>query len=117
MAMSAFVSYGEELDKTLMLTYSQEFMQHLVQRLQSTSHRMVQEEAITSIAVIAGVIEKDFALYYDGMMPLLKQFIMQATGEKQRRLRGKSFECMSLLGIAVGKEKSCLTQERRLGRC
>jgi len=105
MAMSAFVSYGEELDKTLMLTYSQEFMQHLVQRLQSTSHRMVQEEAITSIAVIAGVIEKDFALYYDGMMPLLKQFIMQATGEKQRRLRGKSFECMSLLGIAVGKEK------------
>merc|ERR1719245_2012174 len=39
------------------------------------------------------------------MMPLLKQFVMTATGEKQSRLRGKAFECMSLLGTAVGKER------------
>merc|ERR1719394_843065 len=38
-------------------------------------------------------------------MPLLKQFVVNATDEKQSRLRGKSFECMSLLGTAVGKEK------------
>jgi len=30
---------------------------------------------------------------------------VSATGEKQSRLRGKAFECLSLLGIAVGKEK------------
>jgi hypothetical protein len=30
---------------------------------------------------------------------------MTATSEKENRLRGKAFECMSLLGIAVGKEK------------
>merc|ERR1711971_816948 len=30
---------------------------------------------------------------------------MHATGEKQNRLRGKAFECMSLLGESVGKEK------------
>ncbi|CAK9022169.1 Importin-5 (Imp5) (Importin subunit beta-3) (Karyopherin beta-3) (Ran-binding protein 5) (RanBP5) [Durusdinium trenchii] len=67
--------------------------------------KKVREEAITSIAVIAGVMEKDFVQYYDSIMPMLKQFVMTATSKKENRLRGKSFECMSLLGIAVGKEK------------
>merc|ERR1719491_1815530 len=88
-----------------MIQYAHKFMEVLCRRLQSTTHRMVREESITSIAVIAGVIEKDFSKYYDGIMPLLKQFVMHATSEKENRLRGKSFECMSLLGIAVGKEK------------
>lgn len=105
MAMSAFVSFGEELDKTLMLSYANGFMEKLVTKLRSSQHRMVQEECITSIAVIAGVIENDFSQYYDGMMPMLKNFVMNATDVKQSRLRGKAFECMSLLGIAVGKEK------------
>jgi hypothetical protein len=38
-------------------------------------------------------------------MPILKQFVMAATGEKENRLRGKAFECMSLLGVAVGKDQ------------
>mmetsp|Transcript_36902 Transcript_36902/g.95239 ORF Transcript_36902/g.95239 Transcript_36902/m.95239 type:complete len:1129 (+) Transcript_36902:187-3573(+) len=105
MAMSAFVSFGEELDNSLMAGYAGGFMQKLVAKLQATKHRGVREESITSIGVIAGVIEKDFSQYYDGIMPMLKQFVMHATGEKENRLRGKSFECMSLLGIAVGKEK------------
>jgi len=105
MAMSAFVSFGEELETALMMSYANPFMTKLVQKLSSSNHRMVQEESITSIAVIAGVIEKDFSAYYDQIMPLLKQLVISATGEKQNRLRGKAFECMSLLGIAVGKEK------------
>mmetsp|Transcript_118291 Transcript_118291/g.381826 ORF Transcript_118291/g.381826 Transcript_118291/m.381826 type:complete len:1124 (+) Transcript_118291:91-3462(+) len=105
MAMSAFVSFGEELDNSLMIQYAQGFMEKLCAKLQATQHRGVREESITSIAVIAGVIEKDFSRYYDSIMPMLKQFVMHAKGEKENRLRGKSFECMSLLGIAVGKEK------------
>lgn len=105
MAMSAFVSFGEELDSSLMMTYSDAIMEKLVQKLTTSNHRMVKEESITSIAVIAGVIEKDFSKYYDTIMPILKQLVMMATGEKESRLRGKAFECMSLLGIAVGKEK------------
>lgn len=105
MAMSAFVSFGEELDTAFMLTYAPLFMDKLVQKLRTSNHRMVKEESITSIAVIAGVIENDFSHYYDSIMPLLKQLIVAATGEKESRLRGKAFECMSLLGIAVGKDK------------
>uniref|UniRef100_A0A6U9NR28 TOG domain-containing protein n=1 Tax=Zooxanthella nutricula TaxID=1333877 RepID=A0A6U9NR28_9DINO len=105
MAMSAFVSFGEELDNAIMIKYAGGVMEKLLQRLQSTKHRMVQEESITSIAVIAGVIEKDFAQYYDRIMPMLKQLLMMRADEKTGRLRGKAFECMSLLGLAVGKEK------------
>lgn len=105
MAMSAFVSFGEELDNTLMLEYAPGFMEKLVNKLVATSHRGVREESITSIAVIAGVIEKDFITYYDKMMPLLKNLVVNSTGDKEKRLRGKAFECMSLLGVAVGKER------------
>eukprot|EP00933_Yihiella_yeosuensis_P071262 TRINITY_DN79461_c0_g1_i1.p1 TRINITY_DN79461_c0_g1~~TRINITY_DN79461_c0_g1_i1.p1 ORF type:complete len:716 (-),score=201.26 TRINITY_DN79461_c0_g1_i1:177-2102(-) len=105
MSMSAFVSFGEELDHSLMAGYAHGIMEKLVNRLQTTNHRGVREECITSIAVIAGVIQKDFSKYYDGIMPILKQIIMTAKGDKESRLRGKSFECLSLLGIAVGKEK------------
>merc|ERR1719199_239557 len=86
MAMSAFVAFGEELDGTLMAGYALDFMRKLAPKLRS-SHRGVKEEAITSIAVIAGVIEKDFAHYYDDIMPMLKEFVINATGEKEHRLR------------------------------
>lgn len=105
MAMSCFVSFGEELDSTIMISHSQGLMEKLALRLNSSQHRGVREEAITSIAVIAGVLQKDFTQYYDRVMPMLKHFVMNATGEKENRLRGKAFECMSLLGMAVGKDK------------
>eukprot|EP00929_Paragymnodinium_shiwhaense_P000928 TRINITY_DN101124_c0_g1_i1.p1 TRINITY_DN101124_c0_g1~~TRINITY_DN101124_c0_g1_i1.p1 ORF type:complete len:1114 (+),score=426.29 TRINITY_DN101124_c0_g1_i1:133-3474(+) len=105
MAMSAFVSFGSELEKPLMLPYTEALMKKLSERLASSKHRMVQEECITSIAVIAGVIDKGIVGYYDSILPVLKHIIMTATGEKQGRLRGKAFECFSLLGLAVGKER------------
>ena len=95
MSMSAFVSFGEELDDTLMIGYAPDFMQKLVGKLQSTRHRMVQEEAITSIAVVAGVIEKDFSQYYDGIMPLLKQFVTNvAVLDTTRKCVGPRRKCM-----------------------
>lgn len=105
MAMSAFVAFGDHIDIVAMLSYAPSLMQKLVAKLQVTQHRGVREESITAIATIAGVMEKDFSQYYDGIMPLLKQFVLTATGERENRLRGKAFECMSLLGLAVGKEK------------
>eukprot|EP00427_Karlodinium_veneficum_P011921 CAMPEP_0169096962 /NCGR_PEP_ID=MMETSP1015-20121227/19272_1 /TAXON_ID=342587 /ORGANISM="Karlodinium micrum, Strain CCMP2283" /LENGTH=1123 /DNA_ID=CAMNT_0009157749 /DNA_START=60 /DNA_END=3431 /DNA_ORIENTATION=+ len=103
MAMSAFVSFGEELEDFMRL-YSNAFMEKLGNRLTSSQHRGIREESITAIAVIAGVIGDEFKLYYPTIMPILKQIVVNANGEKEQRLRGKAFECMSLLGVAVGKE-------------
>eukprot|EP00971_Amphidinium_carterae_P130677 2588609-Amphidinium_carterae.1 len=83
MSISAFVSFGEELDNSLMMGYVHRFMENLVHKLQSTQHRGVREECITAIAVIAGVAEKEFGKYYDGIMPILKQLIVRAVGAKE----------------------------------
>eukprot|EP00397_Hematodinium_sp_SG-2012_P000233 GEMP01000233.1.p2 GENE.GEMP01000233.1~~GEMP01000233.1.p2 ORF type:complete len:1094 (-),score=272.50 GEMP01000233.1:699-3980(-) len=104
-ALSFFAGFGEALDNTHMELYASGMMKKLVSKIQEVNpHRGVREEAVTSIAVIAGVVEKDFGQYYDGVMPMLQNFIANST-EMEGRLRGKAFECMSLLGIAVGKER------------
>eukprot|EP00929_Paragymnodinium_shiwhaense_P080785 TRINITY_DN4214_c0_g1_i1.p1 TRINITY_DN4214_c0_g1~~TRINITY_DN4214_c0_g1_i1.p1 ORF type:complete len:1120 (-),score=304.71 TRINITY_DN4214_c0_g1_i1:125-3484(-) len=105
MAMAAFVSFAEKLDNTLMTGYAEAFMAGFVKKLQETQHSSVREEAITCIAVVAEVLGKDFSAYYDRIMPLLKQLLVVCTTDKENRLRGKAFECMSLLGMAVGKER------------
>jgi len=104
-ALSFFVAFGEALDNTNMELYAKPMMAKLVEKVQNQRHRGVREEAVTSIAVIAGVIEKDFSAYYEHIMPILRQLFEQCTSEKESRLRGKAFECISLLGIAVGKER------------
>jgi len=104
-ALSFFVAFGEALDNTVMELYAKPMMAKLVEKVQHQSHRGVREEAVTSIAVIAGVIETDFVAYYDHIMPLLNQLFESCTSEKESRLRGKAFECTSLLGIAVGKDR------------
>ena len=58
--------------------------------------------------MITGVIGKDFSRYYE-------QFVLHATGEKENRLRGKAFECMSLLDVAVGKEKFAADAQEAFG--
>jgi len=38
-------------------------------------------------------------------MPYLKAILINATDKSNRMLRAKSMECISLVGMAVGKEK------------
>ncbi len=41
-------------------------------------------------------------------MPQLKYLFKNAITPDYRMLRGKTMECISLIGLAVGKEKVCL---------
>jgi hypothetical protein len=45
-------------------------------------------------------------------MPTLKYLFVNATTSELRLLRGKTIECISLIGLAVGKEKVFLQLER-----
>lgn len=51
------------------------------------------------------MIQEHFQKYYDAVMPYLKVILMKATDKSNRMLRAKSMECISLVGMAVGKEK------------
>lgn len=59
---------------------------------------------MTTIASVADTVEKDFIPYYQRFMPCLKYIIEQGTSEDLRMLRGKTIECVSLIGLSVGQE-------------
>jgi HEAT repeat protein len=103
-ACAAFVNFAEECDVDVLLPHMDVMMEKLYRRLTANNVRQVRENAITATAVIAGVTEVHFVKFYPHVMPLLKDVVLRATGPDERTLRGKAFECLSLLGIAVGKE-------------
>lgn len=70
--------------------------------------KLVLEQVVTSIASVADTAEEKFVPYYDLFMPSLKHIVENAVQKELRLLRGKTIECISLIGLAVGKEKVSL---------
>ena len=60
---------------------------------------------MTTIATLADSVEGDFLPHYDRFMPSLKYIMTNATDKQCRLLRGKTIECISLIGLAVGQDK------------
>lgn len=60
---------------------------------------------VTTVATVADTLEEHFLQYYDQFMPLLKYLMANAVQKENRLLRGKTIECISLIGLAVGKDK------------
>merc|ERR1719229_1054298 len=63
------------------------------------------EQLVTTLASIADTVEERFETYYDRFMPALKYILQNANAPNYRLLRGKTIECISLIGLAVGKAK------------
>lgn len=103
-AAEALSSIGDELDQDALSPYLSDLMTKLVLRLQAGQTQGMQEHCLSSIAVLAEVAEEDFVPYYKTVMPLMKQLISSCSREEQRSLRGKAFECASLIGDAVGAD-------------
>ena len=67
--------------------------------------KLVLEQIVTTLASVADTAEEKFEQYYDRFMPCLKYIVQHATSKELRMLRGKTIECVSLIGLAVGREK------------
>ena len=70
-----------------------------------TGSKLVLEQMITTLAAVADTTEDKFSQYYDNFMPNLKYIVQNATSKDYRLLRGKTIECISLIGLAVGTER------------
>jgi hypothetical protein len=103
-AAAAMVNFCEACEPSIITPYLDTLLSKLYSLLQS-GKLVVQEQAITAIAAVADCIEDEFVKYYDTLMPLLKTILTNATSKEYRRLRGKTMECISLIGVAVKKEK------------
>jgi len=103
-AASALINFAEHCTPELIDPYLQPLLEKLFALLQ-TPKTIVQEQAVTAIAALADCAAATFVKYYDNIMPFLKSILVNANGKDFRMLRGKAMECISLIGIAVGKEK------------
>lgn len=64
-----------------------------------------QEGALTALASVADAANAHFIRYYDTVMPMLKSVLYNAHNKAEQLLRAKALECVSLVGMAVGKER------------
>lgn len=73
--------------------------------MEGGGRRLVLEQMVTTIASVADTCEGGFVKFYDHLMPCLKQIICSAVAPELKLLKGKTIECVGLIGIAVGQEK------------
>jgi importin-5 len=74
-------------------------------RLLRGGNKVVQESALTALASTADTAQETFSKYYDHVTPILKQIIVSANTPEYRMLRAKAIECVTLVGMAVGKQR------------
>ncbi|KAF2563645.1 hypothetical protein F2Q70_00014520, partial [Brassica cretica] len=103
-AASAVLNFSENCTPEILAPYLDGIVSKLLVLLQN-GKQMVQEGALTALASVADSSQEHFQKYYDVVMPYLKTILMNATDKSKRMLRAKSMECISLVGMAVGKDR------------
>ncbi|KAG6603486.1 Importin-5, partial [Cucurbita argyrosperma subsp. sororia] len=103
-AASAVLNFSENCTPDILTPYLDGIVSKLLVLLQN-GKQMVQEGALTALASVADSSQEHFQKYYDAVMPYLKAILVNASDKSNRMLRAKSMECISLVGMAVGKDK------------
>ncbi|KAG8277164.1 Importin-5 [Homalodisca vitripennis] len=109
---AALVNFSEDCPKNILTQYLNAIMAKLndilgskfIELLQKGT-KLVLEQVVTTIASVADSCEEQFIAYYDTLVPRLKYIIKESTQAELKLLRGKTIECISLIGLAVGSEK------------
>lgn len=103
-AAAALVNFSENATNQILEPYLDDLLNNLLTMLQGP-HRYVQEQVLTTIAIVADAAQSKFIKYYDTLMPLLFNVLESDIGKENRVLKAKSIECSTLIASAVGKEK------------
>lgn len=111
-AAAALVNFFEECPVNVLEPYLDAVVKTLedvlsgkMKQLSQKGSRLVLEQVLTTVATVADTAEAKFVTYYDRFMPTLKLIFENAITKEYRLMRGKCIECISLIGLAVGKEK------------
>ncbi|TMW59136.1 hypothetical protein Poli38472_007281 [Pythium oligandrum] len=99
----------------ILTPYLENLLQQLFHVLQnaplaSSAHHVVREQTITALSSVATVAGQAFAQYYSAVMPLLHEILVSCLKESTTSgfsgaftLGGITLECISLIGVAVGR--------------
>jgi len=103
-AASAVINFCEHATAEVITPYLEPLLGKLMTLLYG-GKTIVQEQVVTAIAAIADCAQATFHKYYDTVIPYLKTILSHASTKEYRTLRGKAMECITLIGVAVGKDK------------
>ncbi|CCM06072.1 uncharacterized protein FIBRA_08319 [Fibroporia radiculosa] len=108
-AHHALINFCEGVERETLLPYLDPIVERLLKLLNPGTvdkppKRYVQEQVITSLAMVADASEVTFAKHYSSIMPLLLNVLRNANGPEYRQLRVKAMECAGLIAIAVGRD-------------
>lgn len=103
-AAAAIVNFSENCDEEILTGYLDNLITQLLGLLQN-GQKLVKEGALTALASVADAANAHFIRYYDTVMPMLKHVLYSASSKAEQLLRAKALECVSLVGMAVGKER------------
>jgi len=111
-AGAALVNFSEVCPKNILTNYLPLILAKLesilmakFEELSVKGTKLVLEQVVTTIASVADTAEEHFIGYYDRFMPCLMYIIENAQSTELKMLRGKTIECVSLIGLAVGADK------------
>lgn len=102
-AITCIISFSEETDDNIVSKYAPGFLLALESTL-GCPHLRVQETAVCALSALATSLRSLFAQYYNKFVPFLKGIVHNAHSKETRQLRGRAFETLSIIGLAVGKE-------------
>lgn len=101
-AAAALVNFSEMAPKSVLKPFLDELFHNLFNLLRSQAI-YVQEQSLTTIAIIANTVQTDFNKYYEILMPTLIDILKMDTNNENKLLKAKSIECSTLTSLAVGK--------------
>ncbi|KAK0240872.1 armadillo-type protein [Armillaria nabsnona] len=104
-ASAALINFCEGVERDTLLPYLDPIVERLLKLLTGTTdRRYVQEQAITTLAMVADASERTFGKHYAIIMPLLLNVLRNADSSEFKRMRNKAMECAGLIAIAVGPD-------------
>ncbi|KZT18501.1 ARM repeat-containing protein [Neolentinus lepideus HHB14362 ss-1] len=109
-AAAALINFCEGVARETLIPYLDPIFERLLRLLNPAGEsgrvvkRYVQEQAITTLAMVADASEATFAKHYSSIMPLLLNVLQNAAGSEYQKLRLKAMECAGLIAIAVGRD-------------
>jgi hypothetical protein len=110
-ALAAFVNFCEDCPKNIISIYLDRIMEKMQWILDQTFNQLLASrkkivllQVITTVASIADSAQEHFSNYYAQLMPPLKYILKNSDDKELTELRGKTMECVSLIGLAVGRE-------------
>ncbi|KAG1895848.1 armadillo-type protein [Suillus fuscotomentosus] len=109
-AAAALINFCEGVERDTLVPYLDPIVERLLKMLNPGAEDgkvvkgYVQEQAITTLVMVADASEATFAKHYASIMPLLLNVLRNANSSDHYKLCAKAMECAGLIAIAVGRK-------------